>query len=64
MKKNPGQIIAWAIALILTANITFIAVQHHMPVLVTLTIAFSVAYATKTGAEHVATVLRKTGATR
>ena len=67
MKKRLPQIATWAIALLLTARITWSAHQHGLTVLETGTIAVSVLYATRVGAQHVVDTFqaaRRTGAAR
>lgn len=54
MKQKTPQIITWAIALILTARLTWTVAQHNLPVLVTSTIALSVLFSTKQGADTLA----------
>ncbi len=67
MKKRLPQILTWAIALLLTARITWAAHQHGLTLLETGTIAVSVLYTTKVGAQRVIDIVqaaRRTEASR
>ncbi|MDX3053048.1 hypothetical protein PV378_42290, partial [Streptomyces scabiei] len=60
MQKTKLQALAWAISLIFTARLVWVAAQHHMPVLDTAAIALLVLYAAKAGAENIINGVRNT----
>ncbi|MFG2970814.1 hypothetical protein ACGFZS_46850 [Streptomyces sp. NPDC048288] len=67
MKQKTPQIIIWAIAIILTARLTWTVAQHNTPVLITSTVALSVLFSAKQGAETLArgiAAARKNGSAR
>jgi hypothetical protein len=52
-KPTAAQLFIWAAALSITTRITWIAVDHGMPIAATVTIASSVLLTMRTGAEQV-----------
>lgn len=64
--KNTARIFIWGIALIATGNLTYSAIRHNMPIIDIAAMTLLSLYAAKTGAEHLAVILRRTrnGATR
>lgn len=66
MNNNLTQTIAWAIAIILTARLTWSVTQHGMGVLDTLTIALCVLTSFKAGAAAIVNAAqgRRNGAAR
>jgi hypothetical protein len=65
VKQKAPQLITWAIALVLTARLTWAVAQHHLPILITSTVALSVLFTSKQGADALArgiAAVRKTGA--
>jgi hypothetical protein len=66
-KPTAAQLFIWAAALAVTTRITWITVDHGMPLMPTVTIACSVLLTMKTGVEQVVrifTVARTKAATR
>ncbi|MFF7190518.1 hypothetical protein ACFZAR_36105 [Streptomyces sp. NPDC008222] len=65
MKTNRTQIILWAVAVLVAARLTWVSIQHHMPVLDTTTITLFSLYGARVAAETIARAAktaRKTGA--
>jgi len=67
VKKHTAQTITWAIAILLTARLTWTASQHGMPILDTATIGIFALYGVRAGMQNLARSLhtnRQAGGTR
>jgi hypothetical protein len=67
VKKHTAQFAVWAVALFLTARLTWTAAIHDMPVLDTATIGIFALYAVRGGMEHLVNSFnraRQSGAAR